>query len=607
MMLSLKLLSAWIVSIGAVLILGNHAVANPTGTKPYQPLAVHGTIEGAKAEVARLYELYQQQEKTLLLGEKRKSNPASIPATQLAKIYAESWRAGQQATHLTLMGEPAGGDLQKKFGLIQTESRVLIELYRKTPKGAQVVKKILQQLKRQKPAVDRFLRQADKAVADGKLDSFEKLMYAKGMPLLERCVYLTSNEQKPYWQPFTIVLKRGVNRLNETRRQEYLAMGAAEIAKQIRGATEFAAAANRIRAEIAATGKATLSEGVEGDAAESLGHVVDLWAKASLGLCRAAALQWAFTNQATVNIQPTPEKLESDATNALVSLIEAAAESPNQSDIPRLYSNLLKQVTYADRRSSESTDLIQKCRPALNQLAAKDPNLPARLSAYRRATQEPLSWRRAFAAQQAERLSDDFRSTHSMMGSKDPVVSSGGVSSLRSLRSGFETAAPTTFRSTADSMVQQAAASLVNAPVTAESAIRLTPTSRTIVTPIQVQCYVSSSVPEPSEAQLADLRTSLVVSDTHGPLSLAAADAISSAELRDFVAIGGLIREIHLESLVTRFATIPDVASALIPLGESAAMPQLAFPRMQTCWRLNIDPQWAHHEYFTVRVDPNTN
>ena len=59
--------------------------------------------------------------------------------------------------------------------------------------------------------------------------------------------------------------------------------------------------------------------------------------------------------------------------------------------------------------------------------------------------------------------------------------------------------------------------------------------------------------------------------------------------------------EVHLEALLTRFIAFPDAAMTLVPLGGLPQGTTNLAPLEQTCWRLDIVPQWAHHRYFTVR------
>ena len=97
----------------------------------------------------------------------------------------------------------------------------------------------------------------------------------------------------------------------------------------------------------------------------------------------------------------------------------------------------------------------------------------------------------------------------------------------------------------------------------------------------------------------------MVVDDSYGPLSMEAADAVSAAEMQDYLVVAGPIGEVHLESLITRFIALPDVAYALAPFGTTLTLSENVSPLQQTCWRLDINPVWAQHKYFTVASKGN--
>jgi hypothetical protein len=107
-------------------------------------------------------------------------------------------------------------------------------------------------------------------------------------------------------------------------------------------------------------------------------------------------------------------------------------------------------------------------------------------------------------------------------------------------------------------------------------------------------------VPLPAEVEVKDLREALIVDDTHGPLTIDSADAVSAAEMHDYLTVSGLIQEVHLESLVTRFIALPDVAYSLSSLGTTPSIEGSIEPLQQTCWRLDIKPLWARQKYFTT-------
>ncbi len=592
----------------AVLFLHHRdAMANPTGNEPNRPLAAHGTIPEAKGMIDSLYALYDAEEKIVIQYRDQTDNPASFSDRQLSKSYGRVWKALRDAQHLELMGEPAAEDLSKKFQGLHGNLTAFGIAYRGTPRGVQVVQRIQTNLQRSKPKLDRFLQQAEGALQQpGKLEVFEKQMEAKGIELFSQMVFFTPKAREPYISRFGSVLGKGDTLLQAKRREDYLARAKEAMTEQVAGATAFASEASRIRDEIAASGTATLGEGKTGDAAEAFAHVVNLWGTASAGVIRATAIQWAFTNRLQSQVQPDPNQLKETALASLASIVEAAAASTPPEKTQSVYTELLKQISIAERRCGiYSHDVHKACESALGKLAAKDPALPARVEAYRCATSEPLIWRKQFAGQQAKNLSQSFPPSASLLNSQSELVAKVRPNFIR--EPGRETTvAPAAFGDPANIMVQDAATRLVGKPVSDDAMIRLTPTSRSAVVPFGSRHYGNVPVALPSEAEVADLQTAIVVDKDHGPLTIDSADAVSAAEMQDYITVGGPIKTVHLEAAVTRFIGLPDIAYALVPLGRVPALDDTISPLQQTCWRLDLQPMWANQRYFTVRAKAAT-
>ena len=141
---------------------------------------------------------------------------------------------------------------------------------------------------------------------------------------------------------------------------------------------------------------------------------------------------------------------------------------------------------------------------------------------------------------------------------------------------------------------------LVGQSIKEDRLIRLGPNSRTGIIPFTNSHYANIALNLSPEKEIADLKVALLIDDEHHALSMAGMDAISSAEMQDYVSIGGTIQQVHLEALLTRFIAFPSAAMPLVLLGGLPQETTNLAPLEQTCWRLDIVPQWAHHRYFTV-------
>ncbi len=584
--------------IGAV-----SGLANPAGHQPNLALAAHGTIPEASERVASLYELYNEEEKSFLQQYEQRDNPAKLSDKAISKAAGRLWKGRRDADHLTLMGEPAGHDLSRKMNPLFIEFGKLAGAYRGTPRGQQLVQRIKTKLQKELPRLKKFLQQAEGGLQKGNLEIFEKLMEAKGIELHEQTIFLIASERRPYIEPFNVVMGKGDTVLRSKRKQEYMEQGKVAMSKHLAAAAEFSSEAMRIQSEIASTGAAKLGQDQTGGPAEAFAHVATLWGNASAGLVRATAIVWAFTDRPVAQTQPSPEELKKSAIASLASIIEAAAVSTPPDKVQQVYEDLLKQISVVDRRlGSFSQDVSKGCESALSRLAAKDPALSTRIESYQRATSEPLRWRKLYSFLHAKTLSQGVPTSTALLTSQSEVPSHIRPAFARP-PAGNTVVGPPIFNAPASWMVHEASTRLVGRPVTEDRMIRLTPTSRSAVVPYQGNHYGNVPVAMQSAAESADLKTAVVVDDTHGPLSMEAADAVSATELQDYLVVAGPIQQVHLESLVTRYIGLPDVAYMLAPFGRTPTLPDNVSPLNQTCWRLEIKPVWAQQRYFTV-VNP---
>jgi hypothetical protein len=101
------------------------ALANPTGEEPHRALAAHGTIAEAKEMVAKLYKLYDENEKFVVMTYERRSTPVKFSDRQISKSYGQIWQARRHTEHLRLMAEPAGGDLNRKMTMLLVDRTAL--------------------------------------------------------------------------------------------------------------------------------------------------------------------------------------------------------------------------------------------------------------------------------------------------------------------------------------------------------------------------------------------------------------------------------------------------------------------------------------------------
>lgn len=577
------------------------SVGNPTGTDRSLPLKTHATIDGAKALANEVHQTYLEELEVVKRMFAKRDDPASFSNRQISKSAARLWKARRDAKHLELMFEPIGGDLSRKLLLLAVQIDQFGLSYSRTPHGSQMMINLITKLRHESPQFQIFLQQAKASLQNkSNPEILIKQMEAKGMLMRESLVFFRPVEHKKYLFNFESLLGTVDLKYNKLRRARYRKQANKKIESEVASAAATTERMKRIRQELQQTGSATLDGNVQGDGTQAFAQVCDLWSQASANLTRANAIEWMVTDQ-TGNAKTFEiASLRKETLTTLPAIINSMAEKTPIDQIATAYTNLLRQISQLDRRTTDQHQVSEACMNALKELTKRSPHLAKHIAAYTRATTEPLRWRKRFANEQAGYLSSQQASAEALFNSKAPADTNDRPN-FAQRRGGDTLMVSKTFNEPSDWMIAETAKRLVGQSIKENRLFRLGPKSRTGVIPFVNGHYANVALALTPEKEIADLKIALLIDDKHDALSLAGMDAISSAEMQDYVAIGGTIHEIHLEALLTRFVVFPDAAIALVPLG---GLPQGAAnlgPLEQTCWRLDIIPQWAHHRYFTVR------
>ena len=568
----------------------NLALANPNSRTLDRGLSAHATVAEAGSLVSGMYSTFAKIKKSNQSMHARRQNPASFSDDELISNQGQIWLALRQAKRLQLMGEPAGYDLERAFNLRLNSNSHWGWSFRGTPRGSQVKQKLTKELNKRRPQREKKLDQIQRSMQRGQFDSAEKQLEGMGVELHGQMVFYSPKERERYIQRLDRLLAECTSRLQSTRKKSYFDQAQQAIAEQRKAISTLQSEGRRIVQEIGSEGKATI-DGDAVDAFAAFDHVSDLWGAASAAVIRMGAIRWALTQKAEVQVDPSPVQVQEMATSLLASIIDSAASATPPEKVGETYSRFLKQISVVDRRA-KGDPVSQACASGMGRLAAKDPNFAATVSAYERATREPLRWRLMLANKQAKAYRDNTSAAETLLQKEVQFES-------RKHR-----VAPNVFTAEASEMIKDASSFLIGKQVVLKNALRLSPTSRTAVVPFRNFQYGNVPVPPSTKEHVDDLKVALLIDDSHGPYSAEAANAISSAELHDYVSIAGQVRMVTLESPVTRFIAMPDIAYTLVPLGT---LPPLATDRNlleETCWRLDILPNWVQHKYFTVNYAP---
>jgi hypothetical protein len=133
--------------------------------------------------------------------------------------------------------------------------------------------------------------------------------------------------------------------------------------------------------------------------------------------------------------------------------------------------------------------------------------------------------------------------------------------------------------------------------------IRLPGESNAAIARYRMRTFVNVPSPLNTTAEVDALRRDLMVTEATPPLTLSATTALITAQRGDFVAVGGEIVGTYLESVITRFASLPQPAIVLTPLGS---LPQEQSGHnflTQMLMRFDLKPHWVQHDQFFVTLE----
>ncbi|NNE00615.1 MAG: hypothetical protein HKN47_25145 [Pirellulaceae bacterium] len=588
-----------------VTVFANTSFANPSSKDPSRGIAAHGTIPQAKEMVKDLYDLYNQQEQAAINLLERSDNPSRLPYKQMEKAGGELWKAARDARHLALMGEPASKDLEQKIGMVNFEMLKLMGKYLGSTPGARQSQKNRLQLTKTKPRNDKFLDQMSQEIKNGRLEQAEQQLEKLGIELYSLTFILPTKDKNLFLSKFIGVVGDLDSKFAPVRRQQYFEQAKQAASKNLQVANAFAAEARRVRTEMGSGGTVRLKDGSVVGAAGAIRHLAGQWGNASAALIRNTAIQWAFAASKPSSINTAAMKqvsqAETTAKNAIIAVIDAAATATPPEEVPQVYSDVLSALSYVDRRMIGS-GISKDCEPALSRLASKQPGFPAQVAAYGRATEQPLIWRERFAREQVKTLTRAYPNASAAIVQKLDLKTTNKPKMYGRPALGKRVVVTPQFGPGAGWKVFEAASVLLGMRLSEEEMVRLKQGSLTALVRHTGIHYSNVAVGMPVQRELDDLKVSMLVDEEYLPLSMEAAGAISSAELQDFLQVGGAIRRLHLEAAVSRFITLPGIAHQLAPLGKLPAISDELPAIEQACWRLDVEPHWVRHRYFTVAI-----
>ncbi|QDV45649.1 hypothetical protein Enr13x_55280 [Stieleria neptunia] len=571
------------------------APANPSTVDPEKPLKSHHTIQGAEKQIQAMYAKFVEWEELVIRSTEAAKADRRFPHQQLSRIFSEVQRGIWYAEHLVAMGEPAGEDLKRKFTMLGKTMHVF------APRLVEFQRKELTVLQNQTPDRQKTMARVAELTGQGKLAEAERQVQPLLLKLLASAFYLNGSVSRPFLQEVSVPYRDIRNRLNRERRKEYQARATAKIQTYVDAVDLLKSESTRVATELEQSPTAVLADGNRGDAAAAIEYITMLWGNASAAITRSVTTAWAFSDgdvQSTAKpFQQIIEQVEATGNAAIVNVLNSAARSTPTDQLAALYPKVLRALSKLDRRLLGSLD--SSVVAAAERLAAQHGPLAETVKRYSIATAEPTRWMQRYASQQIQHASRGYPLASNRL-NRDGTPETTVAPAIYGPQSKRPRVLTPGVLSRPASWTVSDATSMLGMKMKDESTVRLLPTAKATIVPQDPRHYTSLPAPFPIDAYLSELHDCLLLDDSHGPLDLSAADAQSSAELQEFQNVGGRITRLTLEPFLSRFATMPDQASALVPLNRLPSIDARGAPIDKLIWRVDLEPDWVAHRMFVA-------
>jgi len=593
--------------------------ANPSNKKFDDGIAIHGKAY-ADALASQAQALYETANAEIL---------QFVKAVQDNKVARLNWKSlGANDVHigqlrrlgeqLEILGETAGLDYRLRADALMKTSGDIIDAFRATPESQKQLDPVRLQLARTAPDRDREAEKLVKLATEGKWEAAEAELYRYFDQLGVATACLFNPEQIPIYKPFDQVraaIDAAMRRARSAKAKQLLTERRQAEAPDFTSLLRETAAA---AASLATSGTVAL-DGATLTGPEAIGKFGERWAEIQVRAIHCQALDGLLAGSSGAydgaGIAPAGPaaataanggaiaaefaKFNQEMMQALARLIEADAQRVGGPDAVRLYVEYLRASAPLVRRSANRR-LGSVLDPALRSLAARAPQFPVEVAAYAEATDDLLRWRGRVAQSLAAARAEDFPAIDGLM--FEATRSGSGYTGLYPEQNAVPEVAA--LLASAPQVMPRPIELLQGKQAHAVDVVRLANNGPVAVARFLVRSYVNVPAPLDLAAETDALKFDLMVTDDLPAISLSAAMAIDSAERGDLAAVGGTIANQYLESMATRFAALPTVASILTPLGTMPSGSPGQFRVDQVLMRFDLTPSWAQHDFFFVELTP---
>lgn len=581
--------------------------ANPNSRDPMLPLDLHN-LTNAQPALSTANTLFTSLLKDIqAIG----ANPTRVAGKKLSDLHIQIRQLRRAALDLQMLGETAGIDYSFRANALAQSLSQIVSVFRGSPAG------------------QTYANQAQQFLASPKATQARKAMAQKLQALLQQ------QKLEEAYQEFNNAFDQltSLTMFLDTRAEELYSMEIAPVGgliangrnKAFRGQAQ-ASLDQLITSQLPATQELLKSIAAATTALQSapqaavgeqklagpqcLEHFGGVWKQLHLSALHCRAMDWARISNVPglINLgQIDPQQVRvadgviaqvcEDLVKALATLIEADAQRAAPADAASLYQQYL-QVLAPLIASTADDKLQQAVQPALEKLAGKSAPFAEEVKSYQTGTHELLRWRERLAQSNAAVAAASFLPSDQAV--LKFFMSDGEYSGLFIASDTAPNRAVLT--ASCPQIVPTASQRALEQPILVRDLAGLSG-GKLAVARYHSRHYATLPLPD-AAAEVTRLQQELMVTAQQPAMTLEAAVALDSAQRGNYVAAGGLVKGLHLEGLISRFAALRPEAQQLAALGPlPVEVPPLGFLG-HVLVRLDVVPAWVQHRYFFLPV-PN--
>jgi hypothetical protein len=581
--------------------------ANPTTREPDKPLATHQSLPGA-AELAAETEVIVS-ELTRLSEEIDRvmadAGPGRLPAKKLAAAIPKVLRARRNQAQLLVLGEPIGVDLSLRLQPAADKLANACLAYGNSQ--PRVRSAMTQQMQKRQP--DR-LKQYEKVVGLAKNQQWaeaEKLLLPIGDQLSAEMWFIPLTDREPFYFPYAAAnsaVESPMRQIRLAEAQQQIESLIAEISPDTAALTAWV---ESVAGQLSSGGVAAWDDAPAVAGPQVFDELVNRFIDGHTAFQRIAALRWIHrsqTGQSSYSGTAIPAEASplgdaslwtTTSVLAMASIIKADASSVQAGDVPARHQAYLERVAMVLPRIA-APGAEAEIAKAMQTLSKVNSVYEESVKRYTAATRDVIAFRSRISAAQARRLQTDFVPADAVV--REAMTT--GPTSRGLYLEGVHAGTAATLLDSASKIMAVNGAQLVNRKVRVNRVVRISPESRSSAAPLTNRAYATVAALPPIAQEVERLKRDLLVDDAYLPLDMTSSIAVRSAELGDYVSVGGNVVSAQLESMIARFAKLPPAASSIIPAGEVVSLATESDPMSQMVVRVDVMPIWVQHQLYVA-------